>query len=95
MHNVRERDVMEFRDKVDLLVRLGVAPNQAKVYLALTGTSPSTANQISKATGIAPEVVYRAIPKLQEKGLVEKEITSPAKFQAIPIKLVQETTRLL
>jgi sugar-specific transcriptional regulator TrmB len=78
---------MDLQDRVDVLVRLGLTPNQAKVYIALASFSPCTANQASKATCLAPEVVYRALPKLQEQGLVEKEITVPAKFKATPLKL--------
>jgi sugar-specific transcriptional regulator TrmB len=82
--------VMDLQDKVDLLIRLGLTPNQAKIYLALSNSSPCTANQISKAACLASEVIYRAMPKLQEKGLIEKEITAPAKFQATPLKLAIE-----
>jgi sugar-specific transcriptional regulator TrmB len=41
-------------------------------------------NQVSKLAVLPTEVVYRVLPKLQETGLVEKVVSSPAKFQATP-----------
>ncbi len=82
----RRETKVDLQDQIELLCRLGLSPNQAKVYLVLARSSHYTANQVSKAACLATEVVYRNMTKLQEKGLVEKEITSPTKFQAIPLK---------
>lgn len=73
-------------EKVELLVTLGLTINQAKIILALTGNSPLTAKEISKNGKVRSEIVYRNIPKLQEKGLVQKSITSPYRFQSVPLK---------
>lgn len=76
---------MHSQSNIELLTRLGLTINQAKIYIACTQYSSSTVNQISKATKIASEVVYRTIPKLQRVGLVEKIIKMPVEFQATPI----------
>lgn len=77
---------MDTENQIELLTKLGLTPNQAKTYLALARNGSSTAKQIAKSTGLACEVIYRAAPKLQELGLIEKAITAPTKFQATPIK---------
>jgi sugar-specific transcriptional regulator TrmB len=55
------------------------------VYIALVELPNSTVKEIAKRANIGAELVYRVIPKLQEKGLVKKIITAPIKFSAIPI----------
>lgn len=72
--------------EVQVLIRLGLTCNQAKVYLALVRSGMSSARTISNASKVAREDIYRIIPKLQELGLVEKVIDSPSMNRAIPIK---------
>lgn len=77
---------MNLGNRVQILVRLGLTVNQAKAYLALVKLVTATAQEISKASTIAREDVYRVMPALQELGCVERVITSPAIFKAIPLK---------
>jgi sugar-specific transcriptional regulator TrmB len=74
------------QDEVNLLKRLGLTTDQAKIYLALFRTEPSTAYQISKAANLSCEVAYRTLPFLQRIGLAEKTITIPTKYRATPLK---------
>ncbi len=74
------------QDEVKLLTQLGLTTNQAKVYLTLVQNAPSTAYQISKSADLACEVVYRAMPALQEAGLAERLIAKPTIFQAVPVE---------
>jgi sugar-specific transcriptional regulator TrmB len=76
---------VNLQDKIDFLTSLGLSTNQAKVYLALAGFTSCTANQISKTSCLPTEVIYRTMPKLEEKGLAEKMLTAPARFSATPI----------
>jgi sugar-specific transcriptional regulator TrmB len=62
------------------------------VYIALVELPNSTAKEVAKRANIGTELVYRVIPKLQEKGLVKKIIATPVRFSAIPIK---EAVRIL
>jgi sugar-specific transcriptional regulator TrmB len=69
------------------LVELGLTHNQARIYLALLRSERLlTAKEISKITRITRQDVYRILPELQNSGVVEKTITSPAMFRATPIK---------
>jgi sugar-specific transcriptional regulator TrmB len=76
-----------FKDEeVQTLTRLGLTFCQARVYLALVRSGIATAKTISKVSKVAREDVYRIMPMLQKLGLVEKAITSPSMFKAIPIQ---------
>lgn len=81
---------METKDQVNLFIKLGLSLNQAKAYLALAKYSIGTASQISKIADLPTEIIYRTMPKLQEKGLIEKVLSTPAKFRATPTKLAIE-----
>jgi len=77
---------------------LGLTKNQARIYLNLTRSGISTVNQISNCSKVAREEVYRVCPKLVNLGLIEKAITSPIRFEAVPIEegislLVKRRTR--
>jgi sugar-specific transcriptional regulator TrmB len=83
---------------VQTLTRLGLTSCQAKVYLALARSGISTVKTISKVSEVTREEIYRIMPRLQNLGLVEKAITVPAMFKAIPIEdglhiLLEQRTR--
>jgi sugar-specific transcriptional regulator TrmB len=71
--------------QIDVFTRLGLTVNQAKIFIALAQLEPSTVAQIGKATSLAREVVYRAIPPLQKMGIITKTITYPVKFKAVSV----------
>ena len=73
-------------ETVQVLIRLGLTCNQARVYVALVRLGMSTAKTMSKVSEVAREDIYRIIPKLQEVGLVEKRIDAPSVYAAIPIR---------
>jgi sugar-specific transcriptional regulator TrmB len=64
---------------------LGLNGVQARAYLTLIRLGPAKAKEIARASSIARPDIYRTISKLQELGLVEKVIATPARFQAVPI----------
>ncbi len=66
---------------------LGLTLLQAKVYLALLQSKTMKAGVIAKASQVARPDVYRTLLKLQELGLIEKEIANPAVYRAIPIDI--------
>jgi len=72
--------------ELSILTRLGLTINQAKVYLALVRSGISTAKTISNVTKIARHDIYRVTHTLEELGFIEKTITVPTKFTAIPIQ---------
>lgn len=68
------------------LKQLGLTPNQGKLYLTLLYTGKTTVSIISKETGLARQEIYRILNELHKLGLIEKTISVPTEFQAIPIR---------
>ena len=75
------------------LRELGLTLSQARVYLALLRLGKhSTVKAVSVFSKVARQDVYRTLTELRELSLVEKVISNPALFRAIPL---QETTAIL
>jgi sugar-specific transcriptional regulator TrmB len=73
-------------EHVSTLVGLGLSPSQARVYLALVKQRNLTAQTISAISGVARPDVYRVLGELEEAGLVEKTISKPENFHAVPVE---------
>ena len=73
-------------DNFESLVRLGISPNQSKVYLALVRLGQSSASRLYKKSEIPREEVYRKLHELQELGFVESSLTKPRMYRALPLK---------
>lgn len=79
-------DLVTADETIDLLIRLGLTVNQTKVILALDRIGRcATVNEIAAYSKVAREKVYCVMPQLQEIGLVEKILTVPVEFKAIPL----------
>lgn len=76
---------------VQTLIDLGLTSRQARVYLALAKFGVSTAKKLSEVSGVTREDVYKVLHSLVELGFVEKTITQPANFGAVPLKTVTST----
>jgi sugar-specific transcriptional regulator TrmB len=70
---------------IDTLVDLGLSLLQAKAYFALATSGTQTGRSLAKISKIAPQDIYRLLAELAEKGLVEKIISKPAQYRAIPL----------
>jgi sugar-specific transcriptional regulator TrmB len=81
------KGLLEFQNQIEILTGLGLTNNQAKIYLVLVQSRPSSVAQIAKFANSAREVVYRTLPRLQELGLITKAISVPNEFEATPIDL--------
>jgi len=55
---------------------------EAKVYLALARVGKASAKTISKAARMSQPDVYRVLCKLENQGLVEREVAIPNQFKA-------------
>jgi len=66
---------------IKTLNQLGLTVNQARAYLALVRLRSASAKEISKASNIAQQDIYRVMPLLQKIGLVEKLVASPNLFK--------------
>jgi sugar-specific transcriptional regulator TrmB len=61
-------------DRQDELERLGLAPSEARVYLALLRQGGTLgASALAAATGLTRQNVYPILSSLADKGLVEAE----------------------
>jgi HTH-type transcriptional regulator, sugar sensing transcriptional regulator len=79
---------MKPEGKIKTLTNLGLTVDQARLYLALLQCGPATARQLSSASKIARPDIYRIIPTMEKQGIVEKLMTRPISYQAVPAALV-------
>ncbi|MGA2524019.1 MAG: helix-turn-helix domain-containing protein [Candidatus Bathyarchaeia archaeon] len=72
-------------DKTDLLMGLGLSPNQAKVYQTILKLGSATFIQIAQSSSVRREDVYKVLPALEKMGLAEKLLGKPAVIRATPV----------
>ena len=72
---------MQQEEALETIMKLGLTLLQAKVYLALAKSGPTTGRMTASAAQIASNDVYRVLKELQEKGLVEKIIANPTMYK--------------
>lgn len=72
------------------LEEIGFTQTQAKIYLALLKTGKTDAKTLEKIAKTTNQVIYRALNELQVRGLVEKKVTSPLQYEAVPINQAME-----
>jgi sugar-specific transcriptional regulator TrmB len=77
---------MIIEEDIQTLTRLGLTILQAEIYLTLTKLEKATIKTLSTTTKIDRANVYRIVSKLQELRLVEKMITNPTVYKAVPIQ---------
>jgi len=77
---------MEKEEAIQTMASLGLTVLQAKVYLTLVCSGPSSGRTAANLAKIASNDVYRVLDELQEKGLVEKIIAKPTAYKAIEIE---------
>jgi sugar-specific transcriptional regulator TrmB len=73
-------------EAVKVLTDLGFTATQARAYFALCQNGISDAKTISKESRIARQDVYRVLAGLEEMGFIEKTLTKPAMFKAVPLQ---------
>jgi sugar-specific transcriptional regulator TrmB len=72
-------------EKTDLLMGLGLTPNQAKVYQTILKLGNATVIQIAQSSSVRREDVYKVLSTLEKMGLVEKLLGKPAVIRATPV----------
>lgn len=65
---------------------MGLSPAQINVYLTLIKTGKTSAKALAERTGVACPDIYRMMNIFENKGLIQKSIESPKKFEAIKIE---------
>ncbi len=85
----------EQRSQVDKvkneLLKFGLSPNQAKVYIYLGKYGAKTAPEVCKSLEIARTETYQILNNLQNLGVVTSECCQPTKFEALPLSKVIRT----
>jgi sugar-specific transcriptional regulator TrmB len=79
---------MNVEGRIETLTNLGLTVDQARIYLALLQVGPATARQIANTSKIARPDIYRIIPTIEKHGIIEKLMTRPVSYQAVPAALV-------
>lgn len=77
---------MGFEEEINTLSQLGLTVCEARVYLALASSGMCSAKKISKISNMSSPDVYRVLGRLQERGIIEKVISYPAIFKAVPME---------
>ncbi|MCW4011011.1 MAG: hypothetical protein NWF05_10395 [Candidatus Bathyarchaeota archaeon] len=70
---------------IQTLMRLGLTNYQGRVFMALEVLGTSVIKEISFWSGVPRSKVYEALDGLTKMGLVNKVITAPTAFEAIPL----------
>ncbi|MCW4048089.1 MAG: hypothetical protein NWE99_11115 [Candidatus Bathyarchaeota archaeon] len=73
-------------DVIKQLSDFGLTVNQAKVYLNIVQSGPTSARNVSEATHLHRQDVYKIFPKLEKMGLITKTLGKPTVIKAIPVK---------
>ncbi|MDH5438622.1 MAG: MEDS domain-containing protein [Candidatus Bathyarchaeota archaeon] len=78
--------MLSLEENAEMLSSFGLTHNQAKVYIAIAQLGIASVSQVSKASKVRREDVYRILPKLEKMGLIEKILGTPTKIRAIPME---------
>jgi hypothetical protein len=78
-------DIMFSEQVYQVLVELGLSSLQAKIYCSLIQIQDPTATAVSKLSKVARQEVYRITDELAVVGLVSRTISTPIRFQAVPL----------
>jgi len=71
---------------INALVSAGLRISQAKVYLTLLSLRQAGATSIWKNSDVARQDIYRILTELHDIGMVEKIISQPTEYKAVPIE---------
>ena len=75
------------QEAVETLIGVGLTLCQSRVYVALCQLGATDAKTVSKFADVPRQDFYRIVLTLQDLGLVEKIISYPLTFKAIPLDL--------
>jgi len=77
--------MLDDQETLQILMRLGLNRSQAKVYYIMTRSEATKANILWKTAEVGRQDVYRILQELQNLGLIEKIVSAPTEYRAIPI----------
>ncbi len=71
---------------IERLQALGLTPNESKVYVSVLRLGLSGVTAIADAAKLHRPEVYRAMPRLEETGLVEETLDRPQRYRVKGVK---------
>ena len=74
------------QEEAHILKKLGFTPTQTKLYLTLLRIEKAQGRILADQAGVSRSIIHRELDELQKRGIVEKEITQPYTFRAVPIE---------
>jgi sugar-specific transcriptional regulator TrmB len=77
-------------ETIQQLEQIGFTQTQAKIYLALVNIGETDAKTLANVAKTSNQVTYRALTELQTRGIVEKKINLPSRYEAIPVDCALE-----
>jgi HTH-type transcriptional regulator, sugar sensing transcriptional regulator len=81
-------------DLVERLAVVGFTEYEAKVYVALQGSSPATGYQIAKDSGVPRSMIYEVLDKLTARGaVVIQSFGDMVRYAPVPPDLVLDRMR--
>ena len=81
---------------VEALERLGLSNYEARVFVALQALGVGTAREVHEVAGVPRSQVYGAADALVERGLVERQQSTPKRYRPVELDAARErlTARL-
>jgi sugar-specific transcriptional regulator TrmB len=81
---------------VEALERLGLSNYEARVFVALQALGVGTAREVHEVAGVPRSQVYGAADALVERGLVERQQSTPKRYRPVALDAARErlTARL-
>lgn len=73
------------------LLKFGLSPNQAKVYIYLGKYGAKTAPEVAKSLELPRTETYHILNILQNLGAVTSECCQPTRYDALPLSIVIRT----
>ena len=73
------------KENIKTLVGFGLSGTQARICLAVAAIGTSTIREISEASGVGRPDTYRAVLELENKGLIEKTVSTPTKYNLLSL----------
>ena len=80
-------------EAVSTLEELGLTEYEARCFVALTRMSEGTAKEISSVADVPRPRVYDTVERLDRKGLVNVQQSTPRKYKAVPTEVAARRLR--
>lgn len=82
---------MEQEDAIEGLKRLGLTTYEARVFIGLQKLGQGTASEVSDVADVPRSQVYGAAEGLGERGLIERQQSTPTVYRPVPLEQARST----